>query len=558
MKSRILFLIPCFVLVTCSVDQDCQKADIILFNTKVYTVDDSNSIAEAIAIKGKEIVYVGDNKGVKNYKCSKSRIIDLKNGYIFPGFTDSHAHLKGIGYRENTLNLQGINSLKETMSIVEEFTKSKKPGEWLVGRGWIEKVWPEKRFPNKYDLDRFSKNNPLLLERADGHAVLVNSYALKLAGIDSNSIDPHGGAILRDKHGEVTGILIDRATNLVEKLVPKKTPEEDKFALEQGIKRSIKLGWTQIQNAGGSIQDLELLKKIKSEGNLLLRIYFSVSDGIPAEELLNKGPYLDKDNMLIARGIKLYADGALGSRGAYLKDNYSDSKTKGLLIFKKEETIPKLKDALKKGIQIQTHAIGDLANHITLNWYEEAFDSVPLEERSILNPRWRIEHSQNIQPEDQTRFNKLGIIASMQPSHAIGDLHFAVDRLGLKRIKNAYIWKSLLDQGVLVIGGTDAPVEIGDPLIEFYAAVTRKDVDGFYTEDWNLEQVITREEALKMFTIWPSYGAFQEKVRGSLEVGKLADLSVFSKDIMEISEEDILEARNIMTLVDGKIVYENL
>ena len=303
MKSRILFLIPCFVLVTCSVDQDCQKADIILFNTKVYTVDDSNSIAEAIAIKGKEIVYVGDNKGVKNYKCSKSRIIDLKNGYIFPGFTDSHAHLKGIGYRENTLNLQGINSLKETMSMVEEFTKSKKPGEWIVGRGWIEKVWPEKRFPNKYDLDRFSSDKPAILERADGHAVVVNSLALKLAGINSASQDPHGGRIEKDEKGEPTGMLIDRATALVEKLRPKRTRQEDKKDFQVGMNRNVSLGWTQVQIAGGTFSDVELLEEIKSEGNLLQRIYFAVSEGEPAKELLEKGPILDPEHKLTVRGI---------------------------------------------------------------------------------------------------------------------------------------------------------------------------------------------------------------------------------------------------------------
>ena len=536
----------------------CTDSSLILFNTKIYTLNDTYPLAEALVIKDKKIIYVGDNEGVKEYECGDYKKIDLAGSYIFPGFTDSHAHLKGIGYRENTLNLQGINSLEETLVSVKEYSDQRGPDQWIIGRGWIEKLWPEKRFPSRKDLDTFSNDKPVLLERADGHAVLVNSFALRLAGIDSKTEDPHGGAIWRDENGEPTGILVDSATSLVEKLLPIKSTEEDKRALEEGLKRSARLGWTQIQNAGGPYRDFDLLKRIKGEGNLLVRIYYAVSDGDSALKLLKEGPHFDPEEMLIARGIKLYADGALGSRGAYLIDNYSDLDTKGLLIFRKEETLPKLVEALKKGIQIQTHAIGDGANKITLDWYEEAFQSVSSQERFITEPRWRVEHSQNITKEDQLRFKKLKIIASMQPSHAIGDLHFAIDRLGLERVKNAYVWKDLIEEGVMVIGGSDAPVEIGDPLIEFYAAVTRKDIDGFYAKGWHLEQAITRYEALKMFTLWPAFGSFQEDIKGSLEVGKFADLTVFSEDIMTIKAEDILNTENLMTIVGGRIVYKKL
>ncbi|HIN73922.1 MAG TPA: amidohydrolase, partial [Gammaproteobacteria bacterium] len=298
------------------------------------------------------------------------------------------------------------------------------------------------------------------------------------------------------------------------------------------------------------------LEEIKEEGNLLQRVYFAVSAGEPAETLLRLGPKLDPEHMLTVRGIKLYADGALGSRGAALLEKYEDQDTTGLLIFTKEETLPVLEEALKKGIQIQTHAIGDKGNRITLDWYQEAFNSIVDEERKVIDPRWRIEHSQIITKEDQIRFRDMEIIASMQPSHAIGDLHFAPSRLGMQRVGNGYVWRNLIDLGVVVAGGSDAPVEIGDPRIEFYAAVARKDLDGFYDKGWHLEQAVTREEALKMFTIWPAFAAFQEDINGTIEVGKLADLTIFSKDIMKVPEEEILEAQVVMTIVNGKIVFE--
>ena len=259
--------------------------------------------------------------------------------------------------------------------------------------------------------------------------------------------------------------------------------------------------------------------------------------------------------MLVTRGIKLYADGALGSRGAALLSKYEDYETKGLLIFKKKEIIPILIKALEQGIQIQTHAIGDRGNRVTLDWYEEAFKTISPDQRKIAKPRWRVEHAQIISKEDQLRYKEMDLIASMQPSHAIGDLHFAPSRLGMDRVSDGYVWRNLIDLGVLIAGGSDAPVEIGDPRIEFYAAITRKDLDGFYDEGWHLEQAVTREEALKMFTIWPAYAAFQEDIKGTLEVGKLADLTIFSKDIMTIAPEEILNAEVVMTIVNGKIVF---
>ena len=555
-KDLFIYILLAILFTSCSEDQSCKSADVVLINSTIYTLNDSAPSAQALAFLGDTLVFVGSNALSKEYQCNEAKVIDLKGSYVYPGFVDSHAHLKGIGHRENSLNLQGIDSLKEMLTTVEIFSNGIQPGEWVVGRGWIEKVWPEKRFPTRYELDRFSSDKPVILERADGHAVVVNSLALELAGISSESNDPHGGRIEKDKNGEPTGMLIDKATALVEKLIPKTTKQEDKRDLKAGIDSNVSLGWTQVQIAGGTFSDIEILEEIKKEGNLLQRVYFAVSAGEPAETLLRLGPKLDPENMLTVRGIKLYADGALGSRGAALLEKYEDQDTTGLLIFTKEETLPVLEKALKKGIQIQTHAIGDKGNRITLDWYQEAFNSIVDEERKVIDPRWRIEHSQIITKEDQIRFRDMEIIASMQPSHAIGDLHFAPSRLGMQRVGNGYVWRNLIDLGVVVAGGSDAPVEIGDPRIEFYAAVARKDLDGFYDKGWHLEQAVTREEALKMFTIWPAFAAFQEDVNGTIEVGKLADLTIFSKDIMKVPEEEILKAQVIMTIVNGKIVFE--
>jgi len=546
-----------FLLINCSKNEtSCKLADVVLTNTTIYTLNKSAPVAKSLAFLDDTLVFVGSNELSKDYQCGEAKIIDLEGSFVYPGFVDSHAHLKGIGNRENSLNLQGINSLKEMLTAVEIYSNGIKPGEWVVGRGWIEKVWPEKRFPTRYELDRFSPDKPVILERADGHAVVVNSLALELAGISSESLDPHGGRIEKDTNGQPTGMLIDRATSLVEKLIPERTKQEDKRDLKAGIDRNISLGWTQVQIAGGTFSDIKILEEIREEGNLLQRVYFAVSAGEPAETLLRIGSTLDPTNMLTIRGIKLYADGALGSRGAALIEQYDDQETKGLIIFTKEETMPVLTEALRKGIQIQTHAIGDMGNRLTLDWYEEAFDLVKREERQIVDPRWRIEHSQIITEEDQVRFKDMEIIASMQPSHAIGDLHFAPSRLGLDRVGNGYPWRNLIDLGVVIAGGSDAPVEIGDPLIEFYAAVTRKDLDGFYSKGWHLEQVVSREEALKMFTIWPAFAAFQEDIKGTIEVGKLADLTVFSKDIMRVPEEEIIKTQAVMTIVNGQIVFE--
>jgi len=554
---RLFLIIACIYAPAIKASTHCIEADLILHRGNIYTGESDQSFVGSIASKGAKIKYVGKVLSDAEIACSDAKVINLKGNYIFPGFTDAHGHLKGIGYRELTLNLQEIPSLNETLQVVKDYLSTKDSGEWIIGRGWIDKIWPEKRFPTRWDLDSFSPNNPVVLERADGHAVVVNSLVLKLAGIDKDTRDPQGGFIEKDQTGNPTGLLVDMAMSLIADLIPKLSRDDDKQAFIEGINRNVSLGWTQIHVPGGTFEDIAILNEIKYENNLLQRVYFMVSDGEPADRLLEMGPIIDPENFLTVRAIKMYADGALGSRGAALLEKYSDYDGKGIFIFLEEETKPRLSKALVKGIQIGTHAIGDHGNRVVLDWYEEVFVQAKKNKEFSESPRWRIEHSQNIKPVDQRRFVELDVIPSMQPSHAIGDLHFAVDRLGLERINDAYAWRNLIDQGLIIAGGTDAPVEIGDPRIEFYAAVARKDVDGYHGEGWNLDQRLSRLEALKMFTIWPAIASFEEDIKGTIEVGKLADFSVFDQDLMHIPELKILESKNILTVVDGRVVYQN-
>ena len=322
------------------------------------------------------------------------------------------------------------------------------------------------------------------------------------------------------------------------------------------MERNVRLGWTQIQNAGGNASDIEILQELEAEGKLALRVYYAFDDYESIHGLLEGGPVIGAENQITIRAIKLFTDGALGSRGAALEEEYEDDASTGLMLLSRKEVLPILISALRTGIQVEAHAIGDKANRLVLDWYEEAFKMVGLEERKVQSPRWRIEHVQVIAPDQQRRLKTLRVIPSMQPSHAIGDLYFAPTRLGSERVKNAYVWKGLIDLGLIIAGGSDAPVEIGDPLIEFYAAVVRKDTNGYFNEDWHLEQAVSRDVALKMLTLWPAYAAFQENDRGTIEVGKQADLTVFDKDIMTISEDEILTASVVMTMVGGKVVYE--
>src|SRR5436190_641546 len=478
------------------------SADLILLNGNIYTVNQKMPHAESLAVKGDRIVFVGTNAAAKPFQGPNTRVVDLHGATVVPGMTDAHYHFLGVGQREMNLNLEGITSLED---FVTKETK-----------------------------------------------------------------DPFGGQILRDQEtGEPTGMLLDNAQGLVRRQVPPGAEGNDEQAAILADRRSVGLGWTQVQDPGGSYRDVELYKKLYGAGKLKIRIYKAVyGPGAEADRLLREGPIIEAyGNRLNVRAIKVVSDGALGSRGAALLAPYSDvpevkaadgsmKPNVGFLRVKDEELMPMLKSALQKGIQVETHAIGDYANRFTLDEYEKALQAVPKSQRKIAEPRWRDEHSQIVNPSDIPRFAKLGILASMQPSHAIGDFHFAPSRLGKERLNGAYAWNTFIKSGVIIPGGSDAPVERGEPMIEFYAAVARKDIRGYSDENWHPEEKVSRENALKMFTIWPAYVAFEENLRGSIEVGKLADFTVLSADIMQIPEMDILKTHCVMTVIGGEIVYE--
>src|SRR5688572_3473760 len=556
----VLIVVIALLLSLFPVSQQTAGADIVFKNGNVYTVDPKAPRAQAIAVTKDRIVFVGSNADAQKFVGAKTRVVDLKGGTVLPGFADAHQHLSGVGFREMTLNLEGTTSLEDLLAKLKARVGQAKPGEWVTGRGWIETHWKPPVFPTRWDLDKVAPNNPVILGRADGHGSVANTAALNLGGIDKSTPSPFGGEISKDKQsGEPNGMLLDAAQGLVRRRIPPTSPAEAERAVILGVKRNIELGWTQIQDAGGSYNDVDIFKKLYSEGKIKLRIYKAVhGPGPSATRLLNEGAVIGAfDNRFTFRTIKVVSDGALGSRGAALLGPYSDKEdTSGFLTVKAEDLRPMLVDALRKGIQVETHAIGDRANRFILDEYEAAFKAVPTAERKVADPRWRVEHAQIVNPEDIPRFAKLGIIPSMQPSHAIGDLHFAPSRLGVPRLEGSYAWETLIKSGVVIAGGSDAPVERGEPMIEFYAAVARKDQKGFSGEGWHPEEAVSRDDALKMFTLWPAYAAFEEKLRGSIEVGILADLTILSADIMTIPAPEILKTRCTMTVINGEIVHQ--
>jgi len=533
---------------------------LLLTNATVYTGNPAQPRAEAVVVIDGRIAYVGTHAEALLRAPMNARRLDLISTTLLPGFTDSHAHLADIGWRELNFDLTGVESVAALKRRLRDRAAQDKMSPWIEGRGWIESRWTPATFPTRTDLDEAVIDWPVTLERLDGHAIVVNSLALKLAGITRDTPDPPGGQILKDPvSGEPTGMLIDDAMALVRRLIPPPTELQTRTALETGATRSVRVGWTQLQYAGTTDAEIELLCRLYAEDKIEIRVYAAIGGPGPDAERLLKLGRIEKscDDRLTVRGIKLYIDGALGSRGAALLAPYSDApQSQGLLLNEPAEILRILRAALRSGIQIQTHAIGDRGNRLVLDLYEKAFASVLPSERAVADPRFRIEHAQVVNAVDIPRFAKLGVIASMQPSHAISDMFFAPSRLGPGRIGGAYAWRSLLDAGAIIPGGSDAPVEQGDPIIEFYAAVTRRTLDGYAGSDWGLEQRVTREEALKMLTLWPAYAAFQENERGTIEVGKLADFTVLSADIMQVPEAEILKARAVMTIIGGEVVHE--
>lgn len=523
-----------------------QEADLILFGGSIHTGDEAQPTAEAVAVDDGMIIHVGSLAGAEALAGAETRRVDLRGAAMFPGFTDSHAHLLGIGLREMTLNLEGSASAAEAMERLAAWAEAHPDGP-IYGRGWIETHWPEARFLNRHDLDAAAPGRVVVLTRADGHALTVSTAALAAAGVTAETQSPSGGEIEREADGAPSGLLVDAAQGLVAGLIEDPSEATRREALQTGMQVYAAQGWTGLHNMSVAYDDALLLDDMWAEGDVPIRVYNAVDIG-DAERLYAEGLLFTMDAMVMTRAIKVYADGALGSRGAALFAPYSDAPhTSGLMQITAEEIVPFYRRALEMGVQVATHAIGDRGNAEVLDWYRQAGVSG--------EARWRIEHAQILRPGDYQAFVELGVIASMQPSHAIGDLHFAPARLGDARLDGAYAWRSLLDAGVVVVGGSDAPVERGSPLIEFYAAVARRDLQGFQGPNWRAEEALDRQAALRLFTSAPAWASFQEEELGAITVGRRADFSVFDVDLMTAPAEDIPQGRALLTVVEGRIVY---
>ncbi len=530
-----------------------QAQELLIRGGTIYTGVAAQPTAEVVLVQDGRIAYVGPASGAPEVEYAET--LDLLGATMFPGFTDGHAHLDGIGWRELTLNLEGSASVAEAMARLAAWAEAHPEGP-IVGRGWIETRWPEARFLTAADLDAAAPGRVVLLGRADGHAVVASSAALTAAGIDASTAAPAGGEILKGPDGRPTGLLVDAAEQLVAGLMPQADPEALRAAYRAGFRVEAAYGWTGVHFMSAPWKDIPLLEAMAEAGEAPLRIYNSVTpDGAAA--LIAGGPRSVADGRIITRAVKYYADGALGSRGAALFEPYADRPdTTGLMQITEQEIVPLYQAALRGGIQIATHAIGDRGNASVAEWYQQALAGVaPADRPNGADVRWRIEHAQILRPSDYHWFRDLPIIASMQPSHAIGDLHFAPARLGDARLDGAYAWHSLVDLGVVVVGGSDAPVERGAPLIEFYAAIARADLEGFQGPDWRPGEAVDRATALKMFTLWPAYASFRESELGTIEVGKRADFTAFSVDLMTAPAADIPKGHATLTVVDGVVVY---
>jgi hypothetical protein len=536
-----------------SAAQAAAAPPLLISGGPIHTGGTEDGQAEAVVVRDGRIAFVGGLEEARR-AAPDARRIDLKGAAAYPGFVDAHAHLTGIGMRELTLNLDQVTSVADLQKAVRAYDHAHPGTGVLFGRGWIETHWPEHRFPTRDDLDRVAPDRPVVLERSDGHALVANSKALALGDVTAATADPMGGQVLKDAGGRPTGMLVDNAMAMVMSKLPAPTLETTTEALTRAGRIYASRGWTGAGNMSVGSQDLEVLDTLAADGRFPLRAD-NYMDLDAAGQVLKQGPYADATGRIRVMGVKLYMDGSLGSRGAALLEPYADAPGRGLIKLDHDKTLTVLEQALESGAQVATHSIGDRANRQTLNWYGEAFRAVPEAKRARAAPRWRVEHAQILNPADIGRFARMGVVASMQASHAIGDFYFAPARLGEARLKGAYAWKSLLDSGAVVAAGTDAPVEKGDPLIEFYAAVYRHDLQGKAGPDWHLEEAVSRPQALRMLTWAPAYAALHDKDLGTLEPGKLADITILSRDIMTGPPADILKAHAVMTIVGGEIVY---
>lgn len=534
-------------------------ADLVLTGGRVVTMDPEGAgQPTAIALEGGKIAAVGDDREIGRRIGAETRVIDLAGRTVVPGLADSHLHLEGIGMARTGVDLVGTNSVNEVRARVKKAVKAAKKGAWIKGRGWDQNDWAEYqkkgiKFPSAKDLDDLAPDNPIVLERIDGHAIWVSSKAMALAGVGPKTRSPPGGEIVKGKNGKPSGIFIDNATALIDAKVPAPSKDEVRTALILAQKDCLGAGLTQVHDMGVDRATLEVMRELDASGELRLRVY-AMLDG-HQEDLggaMAAGPVLpaDPSKRLTIRGVKFFSDGALGSRGALLLEPYSDDpKAAPTPLLAPEILEARIRSAKDAGFQVATHAIGDKANRMVLEIYERVFGS------SAATARPRIEHAQIVHPEDLGRFAKGGVIASMQPTHATSDMPWAEQRLGQGRLAGAYAWRSLLTTGATIAAGSDAPVEDFSPILGLYAAVSRKDMFGSPEGGWLPGERMTPAQALRAFTRGAAIASFREEEAGRVKPGMLADLTVLDRDPLAVSEEELNRVRVMLTIVGGKIEF---
>jgi predicted amidohydrolase YtcJ len=534
-KKTLLFLI--LVLTSCS-----EQVDLIVYNAEVYTVDNNNNKATSFAVKDGKFIYVGDDSITSKY--SSSNIINAEGLPVYPGFIDSHAHFYNLGFFNDQVNLKETKSFEEVLKRVMEFNNSNDK-DFIIGRGWDQNDWVNKSFPTNKLLNEEFPDKAIVLRRIDGHAYLVNDFALNLAGIDKSS-NIEGGEFVKS-NGKLTGVLIDNAMRLIDDIIPDPTKEESVKALISAQEIAFENGLTTIAEAGISREQIELIDSLQKEGVLKIKIYAMIENNPEdVDYYLKQGPF--KTDKLNVRSVKVYADGALGSRGASMIDEYSDRRGYFGIIRTPIDSINNLAFKLAgTKFQMNTHAIGDNANRIVLNAYRDALFN-------YRDPRWRVEHAQVINENDIDFFN-YKIIPSVQPTHATSDMYWLYDRVGKKRANLAYAYKELLTRSKIIAFGTDFPVEDISPIMTFYSAVARKDIDGFPSDGFQMENSLNRADALYAMTIFGAYANFEENEKGSIEVGKSADFIILDNDILLSEENRIPLTNTVATFIDGELVF---
>ncbi len=551
----LISLFGLFNLSGCQSATEYQSADLILFNGHLISQDNAITGPQptALAVANGRIITLGTDARILLHKTKQTTAIDLNGAVLVPGFNDSHCHLYGLGKALSEIDLNGTASPQEVTAIIAS-AHSANPGQsWLQGRGWDQNDWTDQQYPTKAIIDEVVKDRPVLVRRVDGHAALANSKALELAGIDKNTPDPEGGQILRDENGDPTGLLIDNGVALVRAIIPQPETKEIARRVSLAIEHCHRYGITGVHEAGVSWQRVQYYKMLADAGHLNLRIY-GLLDDVPEtlEAGFAHGPIFTADDILTVRAVKLYADGALGSRGARLLEDYCDhAGHRGLYVTDLDHLREASLRAVEAGFQVGTHAIGDAANRTMLDIFQELKTS-----HNPQDPRWRIEHSQIISPADIPRFAELGVIAAMQPVHCTSDMDWAGERLCQERLGGAYAWKSLLESGAHLCFGTDFPVERVDPLAGLFSARTRTHHDGRPQGGWQAQEILDGATALELYTAGSAYAAFMENKLGRLKTGYIADFTVLNGNPVTCQPDELLEMKVLWTIVDGEVVYK--